>query len=86
MALMPMAAAVPTTVATTAAIRATTRLRPRALKIISLWNRLLYHLKVKPVKMVRLLLSLKLNTAITAMGTYMKENSSTRYTRCNARR
>ena len=40
-------------------------------------NRLLYQFSVKPVNTERLLLSLKLNTAITAMGTYKKEKINT---------
>ena len=56
MALMPMAAMVPTTVAMVAATKATTRLSASASRIISLCKRLLYHLKVKPVNRVRLLL------------------------------
>ena len=70
---MPMVASVPSTVASTLETRASTRLRPRAERIISLWNRLLYQSSVKPVKLARDLLSLKLNAIITAMGRYMKQ-------------
>ena len=54
---------------------ASTRLKPSADKIISLWNRLLYQPRVKPVKFERDLLSLKLNAIMTAMGRYMKQNT-----------
>ena len=79
MLLMPMAASVPTTVAMHAAAKATPSETPRLFSTMSLWNRFWYHLKVKPVNTVRLLLSLKLNAMSTAMGTYKKPNTSTRY-------
>lgn len=68
-----MLAMVPSTVATTEATSAMTSEMPRALRIISLRNRFRYQSSVKPVKRVRLLDWLKLNTAITAIGTYIKE-------------
>ena len=46
-----------------AATRATHQAqRPGRFSTMSLWNRFWYHLKVKPVNTVRLLLSLKLNS------------------------
>lgn len=73
--LMPRVASVPSTVAIMLDTSASTRLRPSADKIISLWNRLLYQPRVKPVKFERDLLSLKLNAIMTAMGRYMKQNT-----------
>ena len=60
MELMPMVARVPSTVATTEETSARTSDSPRAERIISLWNRLTYHLREKPVNTARLLFSLKL--------------------------
>ena len=77
MPLMPTAAMVPTTVEMRAEIRAMATLRASASRIMLLVNRLLYQFSVKPVNTERLLLSLKLNTAITTMGTYKKEKIST---------
>ena len=73
--LMPRVASVPSTVAMTLETSASTRLSPSAERIISLWNRLLYQPRVKPVKFERDLLSLKLNAIMTAMGRYMKQNT-----------
>ena len=73
--LMPMVASVPSTVAMTLETSASTRLSPSADRIISLWNRLLYQPSVKPVKLERDLLSLKLNAIMTAMGRYMKQKT-----------
>ena len=78
MELMPMVARVPTTVAMTLLTSASTRLSPRAERIISLWNRLLYQSSVKPVNRARDLLSLKLKAIITAMGRYIKQNTRIR--------
>ena len=77
MELMPMVARVPSTVASTLETSASTRLSPRAERIISLWKRLRYQSSVKPVKLDRDLLSLKLKAIITAMGRYMKQKIST---------
>ena len=46
---MPSEAAVPRTVAMTAEMRATSSETRKALRMAELWNRLVYHLKVKPV-------------------------------------
>ena len=75
--LMPMVAKVPSTVASTLDTSASTRLVPSADKIISLWKRLLYQSSVKPVKYERDLLWLKLNAIMTAIGRYIKQNTST---------
>ena len=75
--LMPMVASVPSTVANMLDASASTKLEPSADKIISLWNRLLYQSSVKPVKYERDLLWLKLNAIITAIGRYIKQNTST---------
>jgi len=60
MELMPMVARVPSTVAMIAETNANTSESPKAERIISLWNRLAYHFKEKPVNTARLLFSLKL--------------------------
>ena len=73
MALMPMVASVPSTVATTEDTSASTRLSASEDKIISLWNRLLYQSSVKPVNTARDLLSLKEKAIMTAMGRYKKQ-------------
>ena len=49
MEAMPREAAVPSTVAMTAEIKATSMDTQRACRMAELWNRLAYHLKVKPV-------------------------------------
>ena len=78
MLCIPMAAIVPSRVTRTDDTTAMISEVPSALRIISLWNRLRYQSSVKPVNTVRLLLSLKLNTISTAMGTYRKLNSRQR--------
>lgn len=55
-----MVARVPSTVAMIAETNANTSESPKAERIISLWNRLAYHFKEKPVNTARLLFSLKL--------------------------
>ena len=47
---MPREAAVPSTVAMMAEMRATSRDTHSACRIDALWKRLVYHLRVKPVK------------------------------------
>ena len=46
---MPSEAAVPSTVAMTAEMRATSSETRKALRMAELWSRLVYHLSVKPV-------------------------------------
>ena len=75
MEAMPRDAAVPSTVAMTAENSARYSDTHSACRMDSLWSRLVYHLKVKPVKRAYPLLWLKLNTTIYAMGRYMKQKN-----------
>ena len=63
-----MAAAVPATVAMTAASTETSTVVWRASMICEFWNRRTYHWREKPPQVVRLLRALKENAISTKMG------------------
>ena len=75
---MPMAARVPSTVATTVATTAMTRVSCRALRICLSPTSSAYHLKEKPPHLARDLDPLKDRAIITTMGEYRNASSSPR--------
>ena len=80
---MPMAASVPSTVASTEETTATTSVLYSAFMIEASWNRSAYQRRDTPANAVWLLELLKENTMSTRMGAYRNRNTNTIITRWN---
>ena len=73
-ALMPIAASVPRTVDTMAAVKVICRVVVKAPMIVSSWKHSAYHFRVKPPQTTRDLELLKESTIRTRIGRYKNKN------------
>ena len=79
----PIAARVPSKVATTDEAMATTSMTTNDWMMTRSWNSSSYQRRVNPVQVLRLLLSLKEKTISTAMGAYKNSMTSQTYSEDN---